>query len=193
MPGDATATANNLMANELLFRLGFVSDIIMIVCFLLLPLALYVLLEPVNKIFASLMVILVLVCVPILMLNLLNYFAALHVLSADYMTVFSTEQLNAQALLYLDLFTQGYLIAGIFTSLWLLPLGYLVFKSSYFPRIFGVLLIIGPSVFLIDHFTVFLVLSFYDNIMHTVLTLPATIAEFAICGWLLVKGANVPE
>jgi hypothetical protein len=81
VPGDAAATVNNIMASESLFRFAFVSGLIGQVCFILLGLALYVLLKPVNKNLALLMVIFVLVSVPIAMLNLLNQFAALLLLS----------------------------------------------------------------------------------------------------------------
>jgi hypothetical protein len=77
VPGDAATTVNNIMASESLFRLGFVIDLIHYTILMLLPLALYKLLKPVNKNHALLMVILVLVGVPIAMLNLLNQFAAL--------------------------------------------------------------------------------------------------------------------
>ena len=192
VPGDAAATANNIMANELLFRLSFVSDLIMALCWFLLGLALYVLLKPVNKKIALLMVLSFLAGVPIIMLNLLNHFAALLLLNgADYLTVFTTDQLHALVLLFLTLHKHGYIIAAIFTSFCLLPLGYLVYKSGYFPRVLGLLLLIGPIFGLIDHFAVFLFPSFAD--FSILVTLPLIIAEFSTCGWLLLKGAKIPE
>ncbi len=192
VPGDAAATANNIMANELLFRLGFVSDIIMITSFLLLPLAFYVLLKPVNKNLASLMVIFVLASVPISFINMLNYFAPLLLLSgAEYLTVFEAGQLHAQVMLSLNSFEAGYFIAQIFHGLWLFPLGFLVYKSGYFPRIWGVLLMIACFSFLIPVFTFFLAPS------YEVITYPGIVvmivAEFGFCGWLLVKGAKVQQ
>jgi len=188
VPGDAAATANNIMANELLFRIGFVSDLIMLTCFLLLPLALYVLLKPVNKNLASLFVLFALVTVPIMMLNMINQFAALLLLSgADYLTVFEAGQLHAQVLFFLNLHLAGYYIAQIFFGLWLLPLGYLVYKSGYFPRILGVLLMIGCFGYLIDAFTFFL------------FNYEANIGLFTFWGelifplWLVLKGAKIPE
>ena len=144
VPGDATTTAENIMTNEFLFRIGFLFDIINFTGFLLLPLALYVLLKSVSKNTASLMVVFVLASVPISMLNMLNHFAAQLLLSgADYLTVFTTDQLNALALFFLNMHEYGALIATIFHGLWLLPLGYLVYKSGFFPRIMGILLIIA--------------------------------------------------
>ena len=192
VPGDAATTANNIMANEGLFRLGFVSDLIMITCFLLLPLALYVLLKPVNKNLALLMVLFVLASVPVSFINLLNHFTPLLLLSgADYLTVFEASQLHAQVMLSLNLFEAGYLIAQIFHGLWLLPLGYLVYKSGYFPRILGVLLMIACFGFLIESLQYFLFPG-YEVITYPALAV-TPIAEFSFCGWLLVKGAKIPE
>ena len=191
VPGDATATANNIMASGGLFRLGFAMDLIMIACFLFLPLVFYVLLKPVNKNHASLMVIFVLVSVPISFISMIYHFGTLQLLSADYLTAFTTGQLHAQVMSYLDLYTTGVSIATIFHGLWLLPLGYLVYKSGYFPRIFGVLLMIACFGFLIQALTFFFAPS------HEVITYPGIvimiIAEFGFCGWLLVKGAKTPE
>jgi hypothetical protein len=126
VPGDAATTANNIMASESLFRIGSVSDLIAQIIFILLVLVLYKLLKPVNKNHALLMVIFALVGVPIAMLNLLNQFAALLLLSgADYLTVFTADQLQALVMLFLDLQKHGVFIAQIFWGLWLFPLGYL--------------------------------------------------------------------
>jgi len=191
VPGDAAATANNIMANEGLFRLAYMSDLIMITCMVLLPLVLYVLLKPVNKNMALLMVIFALVSVPIMYTNMLNHFAPLLLLSgADYLTVFAADQLNAQVMLFLNLHTAGYNV--IYFGLWLLPLGYLIYRSGYFPRILGVLLMIACFGFLIQSFAFFLLPPSY-----VVITYPGTVVgilgEFGFCGWLLLKGAKIPE
>ena len=90
------------------------------------------------------MVILFLVSVPIAMLNMLNQFAALLLLSgADYLIVFTADQLQAFVTLFRDLHEVGFMIAYIFWGLWLFPLGYLVFKSGFLPRILGILLMVS--------------------------------------------------
>ncbi len=189
VPGDATTTANNIMASESLFRLGFVSGLITQTIQILLVLVLYQLLKPVNKNHALLMVIFALVGVPIAMLNMLNQSVALLLLSsADYLTVFEAGQLQALMMLFLDLQEHGVFIASIFWGLWLLPLGYLVFKSGYIPRILGILLIIGGLGYLIDFVTFFLFPNF-----------DATISQFTFLGelllplWLLIKGVDVEQ
>ena len=135
VPGDATATANNIAASELLFRISFVTDLISQTVFILLVLVLYKLLRPVNPDHAALMVIFALVGIPIAMLNLINQAAVLLLLSgADYLTGFEPDQLDTLVMLFLDLQKHGVNIAQIFWGLWLFPLGYLVYKSGFLPR-----------------------------------------------------------
>ena len=185
--GDAATTASNIMANELLFRLGIVSDLLAPLVLILVVLFLYRLLKPVNKNMAWLMVIFLLLGVPIALLSKLNQFAALQLLSgADYLTVFTTEQLQALALLFLRLHDRGGTIAAIFWGLWLFPMGYLVFKSGFFPRILGVLLMISCFGYLINSFAIFL--------GYTVNTgLFAALGEVLFLLWLLIKGVNVEQ
>jgi len=189
VPGDAAATAANIMASESLFRLSIVSALFVQINQILLVLVLYKLLKPVNKIHASFMVVFALAAVPIAMLNEFNQFAALLLLSgADYLTAFGTDQVNAQMMLFLDLHEHGIFIAQLFWGLWLYPMGYLVYKSGFLPRIIGVLLMIGCFGYLIDS----VVFILFPNI-------DATISGFTFWGelilplWLLIKGVNVEE
>jgi hypothetical protein len=188
VPGDAATTANNIMASESLFRTGIVSSLIGQMIFILLVLFLYKLLKPVNKKHALLMVIFWLVGVPIAMLNELNQFAPLLLLSdADYLTIFKADQLHAQVMFFLDLHNDGILIAQIFWGLWLFPLGYLVFKSDFIPRILGILLMIACFGYLIDSFTIILFPSFKGIALFTFW------GELLFPLWLLIKGVNVEQ
>ena len=186
--GDAAITANNIMASESIFRLGIVNDLIAQTVGILLVLVLYKLLKPVNKNQALLMVIFALVGIPIVMLNLLNQFAAQLLLSgANYLTVFAADQLQALVMLFLNLDEHGFFIAHIFWGLWLFPMGYLVYKSGYIPRILGILLIIAGFGYLIDFVTFFFVPSFGPIKMFTF------IGEVLFPLWLLIKGVNVEQ
>jgi len=189
VPGDAAATANNIVTSESLFRLGFMSNLIAFTVNVFVALLLYKLLKPVNKSMASLMVILILIGLAIGMLNELNQFAALLLLGgADHLTAFTADQLQAFAALFLDIYQHGFSIAHIFWGLWLFPLGYLVFKSGFLPKVIGVLLIIAGLGYLVD-FTLFFL--FPD--------ITVTISEFTFVGevllilWLLIKGVNVEQ
>ena len=185
--GDAAATASNIMASESLFRLGIVLNLFIFIGQIFLVLALYQLLKVVNKNMAVLMVIFALAAVPIAMLNELIQFAVLPLLSgADYLKVFPAEQLQALAYLFLRLHTQGFNIAQIFWGLWLFPMGYLVFKSGFLPRILGILLMIGCFGYVIQSFAAFLG---YDMsiIFFT------SWGELFFPLWLLIKGVNVEQ
>lgn len=185
--GDAGTTAGNIMASESLFRLGIVSDLLAPIVLILVVLILYKLLKPVNKNMALLMVIFLVAGVPIALLNKLNQFAVLLLLSgADYLTVFTTEQLQALVLLFLRLYNQGSTIAFIFWGLWLFPLGYLVFKSGFFPGILGVLLMIACFGYLIDTFATFLGYTINAGMF-------AALGEVLFILWLLIRGVNVEQ
>ncbi len=190
-PGDAATTAKNIMASEGVYLFAFLTNALMLLSGFFLPLALYVVLKPVDKNYAALFVILLLISVPIMAFNLVNQFAVL-VLLRDYLTVFDVDQIHALVILFLDLEEIGYAIGKIFFGLWLLPLGYLVYKSGYFPRVLGGLLVIGCFGYLIDFTTFFLFSSSYESIA-AVIMLPTLISELAFTFWLVVKGANVPD
>jgi hypothetical protein len=195
VPGDVTTTANNIMANELLFRMGIIGSLVTQVIQIFVVLLLYKLLKPVNKNYAVLMVVFALVGIPIAMLNTLNRVAALVLLNgADYLKLFGADHLHTLVKLFLDLNEQGVFIASIFWGLWLLPLGYLVYKSGYFPRILGVFLIIGGFGYLLDSFTHFILPNYanYEAIFVVVIPL-LTIGELLFMGWVVLKGANLPE
>jgi hypothetical protein len=189
VPGDAIATADHILASERLFRIGFVVDLLHQTCFLLLAWALYVLFKSVMKNLALLMVLFVVVSVAIQCVNLLIQFTALELVSGpDYSTLLEADPLHAQVVLVLNLHDHGILIAQVFFGLWLLPLGYLVFKSGQLPRILGILLMIGCFGYLIGSVQYFL----FPN--YEVITYPglavATIAEFLLPAWLLIKGVE---
>jgi hypothetical protein len=190
LPGDATATATSILASEALFRLGFVGELVHMTSFFFLTLALYLLFRPVDKALASLLVLFALVAVPIEMLNSLNNLAALLLFEgADYLSAIPVDQLNAQAMFFLDLQDHGYFIAQVFTGLWMLPLGYLVLKSGFFPKILGILLIIGCFGQLVGSLQSFLLPSLevitYPGLVASIL------AELSFTLWLLIKGASV--
>jgi len=189
VPGDAAATVKNIAASESLFRLSLVSDLIRLMFLMLLPLVLYKLLKPVNKNIASLMVIFALVSVPISMLNELNHFAVLLLSSgAGYLTAFKADQLNTLVMFFLELRKYGTFIPQVF-SLWVLLLGYLVFKSGFLPRILGILLMLVGLCYMVSAFLFFL----FPNFDATILGLFAFIAESLLYLWLLIKGVNVEE
>jgi Domain of unknown function (DUF4386) len=189
VPGDAAATANNITAAESLFRLGAVSGLIFQVIFLVLAMTLYRLFKEVDQAHSSLMVALVVAAVPVAFLNMLNQFAVLHLLGgADYLTVFEPAQLNAAAMFFINLHSQGIITAEIFWGLWLLPFGLLILRSNFIPRFLGVLLIIACAGYLIDSLTRML-FPHYEAIVSPIAGV-LKIGELAIILWLLIKGVK---
>ncbi len=187
MDQDAVATAASILANEALFKASFISDLIGQTAFLLLGLTLYRLLFHVNKSHAVVMVAFVAVSVPMAMLNLLNQFAAIHLLSGiDYLQVMASDQLIAQAMFFLELQKYGVFITEIFWGLWLFPFGYLVYKSGYYPKTIGILLMGGCFGYLIEFFVQFLLPS-YPMISYPGLAV-ATVGEISAIAMLLIHG-----
>jgi hypothetical protein len=186
--GDAAATASHIMASESLFRLAIVSNLLNAVCFIFVALLLYQVLKPVNKNMALLMVILNLLGVPILMLNELNRLAVLLLLGDAHLTVFTPDQVHALVPFFLNLHALGINIAVIFWGLWLFPMGYLVFKSGFLPRIIGVLLMIGCFGYLLQSFVAFLLPNLGVNLAQF-----TAWVEVLLPLWLLIKGINVEQ
>ena len=98
---------------------------------------------------------------------------------------------NALVLLLLDMQHYGFLIAQIFFGLWLVPMGYLAYKSGMFPKALGVVLIVGGVCYLVDMLAAFLVPDLGKQI-HGFLAIPPTIAEVWMVGYLLIKGVKAP-
>ena len=187
VPGDAIRTADNILASESLFRLGIVSDMLASLVMLMVALVLYQLLKPVHRNMALLMVIFVLIAVPIALFNKINEFAALQLLSGgDDLSAFTADQLQALALFFLRLHSRGGNIAFIFWGLWLFPLGYLVFKSGFLPRILGILLMITCFGYVINSFASFL--GYTVNVGTF-----AALSEILFILWLLIKGVNTEQ
>jgi hypothetical protein len=186
---DLAATARSMMASEGLFRIGFVSFLLTAVFFLLSAWALSVLLKPVNEDLASLFVLLNLGGVAVWCVSQLSELAALLLLSsADYLEVFEADQLQALAMLFLSLYQNGFMIAQLPLNLWLFPLGYLVFKSGFLPRILGILLIADGFAMLIWFFQFFFFPGY--EAVSTVGLAVGLIAEGLFCLWLLIKGVK---
>lgn len=142
--GDAAATARNILAHEQLYRLGFAAGIIVCLCGLPLTLIFYNFFKLVNRSLAFLEVFFALVTISIESVNLLNHFAPLILLGGGrYLSVFNAEQLQALAYMPLVLQAVGYNLSLAVFAFDCIITGYLIFTSTFFPRILGVLLAIA--------------------------------------------------
>lgn len=190
VPGDAAATASNILASEGLFRIGFVADAIMLLSDVAIAVLFYALLKPVSPILALMAAAFRLVQAAVLGFNLLNYHAVLLLLSGGgYAAAFEAGQLHELVMLFLDMHGHGYDLGLLFFALSNAVLGYLVVKSDRFPGILGVGLMASAAVYMLGSFTHFL---FPDHLSAIApLYLVPLIAELSLALWLLVKGGRL--
>lgn len=187
--GDAATTATNITGSAGLFRLSFVGDLVSAVLFFLAAWALYLLLKPVQPGIALALVLLNLAGTAVYVTNLLNQWAAMLLLGgADYLKAFQIGQLQALAMFFLTLHENGFWISQIFFATWLLPLGYLVYKSGFLPRILGIVIMVHFVGWLATFFQFFL---FPGLQALTSVTYPlGLISELGLTLWLLIMGAK---
>jgi hypothetical protein len=188
--GNAAATANNIASHEPLFRFGILSELLSAALWIFVTLALYRLLKGVDHGLAILMVILgSLMVTPIFFMNSVNDVAALlFARGGDFFTVFDKPQRDAFVMLFLRMHHYGDLANSIFWGLWLLPLGILVYRSRFLPRILGAWLMVGCLGYLGLSFTGFLFPN-YENKLFTYAQ-PLMIGELAFMLWLVIRGAR---
>jgi hypothetical protein len=193
VPGDAVTTASNVVANSGLVRVGLVADLFQATVWIFLGMTFYLLLKQVNKSMAGAMVVLVAVGAAIVCLNDVFQIAAVRVATdASYASAFGVSGSNALVLLLLDIHHYGFLIAQIFFGLWLVPLGYLSYRSGMFPKVLGIALIVGGACYLVGMLAVFLVPDFGEK-LNVFVTIPSAIAEIWMVLYLLVVGVRVQK
>ena len=191
---DAAATVRNIVASERLFRFGIVVELLAHTIFLVLPFVLYRLLSPVDQNAAVLMVAFAAVSVPIDFVINIDKLNILSLLSgADYLRAHSTDDLQSRVMLSLDSYNNGILVAKVFWGLWLLPFGYLVFRSGFLPRVLGILLMIGCFSYLLDFTGRALLPGYGHSALAPFVRLPAAFGELGICLWLLIVGTSEPK
>jgi hypothetical protein len=189
--GDAAATAHNIVTHELLYRLGFAVEVFYCAfCNVPILLIFYNLFKVVNKNVALLMVFFDLVTTAIESISMLAHFAPLVFLGGGhYLSAFTAEQLQASAYMSLQLFEHGFAISLVFFGLDCLVTAYLIVRSTFLPRILGVLLAIEGLGYLINSFAAFLAPALQARIFPYFMV--TGIGEVALCLWLLVMGVNV--
>jgi hypothetical protein len=188
--GDPATTAGNVLANPGLVRLGVVADLFQATEWVFLAMALYLLLQHVNKNAGRAMVVLVAIGAAITCLNDVFEYAAVRVATdGAYVAAFGATGSNALVLLLLDIQHYGFLIAQIFFGLWLMPLGYLAYRSGMFPRALGVALNVAGVCYLVDMLVLFLVPDFGKQV-NAFLVIPPTIGEMWMAVYLFTKGTR---
>lgn len=185
VPGDAAATASNILSHDGLYRLGFAIYMIEMVCQIIMTVLIYDLLKPVNRSVSLLAAVLGLVGCGIKTISRLFYFAPLLVLGGThYLSVFSGEQLSAISLLSLRVNDIGAGIALVFFGFYAVLKGYLVIRSTFLPHALGWLTVLGGIGWL-----AYLSPPFGDRVFSFI-ALFGIVGALVNIGWLLVVGVN---
>jgi hypothetical protein len=185
--GDAAATAANILAHQPLYRLGFACALVATACYVAVTALFYNLFEPVSRTRSLLAAFFSLVgCAIQAAFNCLVLLAPLVLLgNGHYLSVFKAEQLQALTLMFLKLRAQAHTSGMVFYGLYGLLIGYLIFRSTFLPRILGMLLVLGGLGYL----------TFLSpplaNDLYPYNLVPGALGGVSLMLWLLVVGVNV--
>jgi hypothetical protein len=139
---EAPVTIEHILTHASQFRIGFVINLFSVAFFLLAAWALYVLLKPVNKDLALLFLLFNVAGFAVWLFSSLCLFASLILLNGTgAIKAFQPDQLQALAVFFFGVYKTGVVIAQVPYGVWLFPLGYLVLKSRFLPKVLGMLLI----------------------------------------------------
>lgn len=191
--GDALATANKILTNELLFRTGIINDLFSAAICVFMLLVLYRLFRHVNEGQAKLMVILFFLTLPVVFIMGAFNITSLMILKGEILKTFETSQRQDLAMLFLNINDKGTLTLQLFWGLWLIPFGQLVYKSGFIPRIIGVFLIINGVAYIVPCF-ISLLFPNYQTLVSQFAMPFLILGEISITLWLLIKGAvSIPQ
>lgn len=189
VPGNASATAGNILANDGLFRAYIVAGIVSQLFFIATVLALYRLLEGVNRTLAAVMALLILIDSPLAFVGIANQVATLSLLrGGDFLAAFDQPQRDALAVFLIHVDAKGVLVSEIFWGLWLLPLGVLVYRSGFLPRFLGLWLAVNGIAYVVMSLTGILAPAYAKAVGD--IALPVLFGELALTLWLLIRGAR---
>jgi hypothetical protein len=137
--GDAAATASNILANEPVFRLAIAAALLAVAFHIVDAVLFYYLLKPVSRSFSLLAAFFLLAASGIqAFAGLLQVGAVVALTGGHSFSAFSVEQLQAIALMLLNWNVQSYNTYLVFFGFWCIVIGYLIFRSTFLPRILGV-------------------------------------------------------
>lgn len=188
---DAAATAANIRAHELLFRLAAASNLVATACYIVVTALFYKLFAPVNRSVSLAAAFFSLVGCALGAISSLFQFAPLTVLGgAKYLDVFNPGQLQALSLLFLKVSARASAICLGFFGFYCLLIGYLILRSRLMPRVVGALMAFGGIGWLVSSFASLLSppLAAYLGAWSMA---PGILGEAAVTLWLLVAGINV--
>jgi hypothetical protein len=190
--GDPARTASNIMGAEFLFRAGVVGWLVVAILDVIVALALYVVLRPVNRSLSMLAAWFRLVYAAIFVASVANLLVSVQLLSDAAYTALGASQINAQAMIALDAFKNGWALGLVLFGVSLGLLGYLVYVSGYIPKLLGALLLIAAAGYMVANLGKIMVPAL-GGTMDTVVAVPAAIGELALAVWLLARAARLPD
>jgi hypothetical protein len=190
--GNAAATADNIAAHQWLFRLGIAADLMAAVVLIFLVFAFYRLFKDVDQHLAVLVIVLGGVMPALIdFVNVVHDAGALMIVQAPaFLSVFDKPQRDALAMLFLRLHAHQITAAEILWGAWLFPLGILVYRSGFLPRVIGVWLVLNGIAYVVLSVTGLLAPQYQDTAFLA--AQPALIGEIVLTLWLLIKGARPP-
>jgi Domain of unknown function (DUF4386) len=187
---DAATTASKIMAEPALYRMGFFADFVALTAGMVIAVLFYRLLKPLSPTLALLDLMLAIVSNVVSIVALILLFAPLILLNGGpYWKALQPAQLQELALLSIRLYELGYAINLMLFGLECLVAGYLIFKSTFLPRILGALLAVGGVCYVINSFVDFMPAHFADFLFPYIL-LPSLLAETLLALWLTIVGLN---
>lgn len=185
--GNAAATAQKIVEHEFLFRLDKAFGLVTSVLFIVIALLLYNFFKQVDRYQALLMVALVLVGVSIGFVSESVELTALKLFKEDTLQPFTKEQAQYLAMTMLKISSNIGQMLTLFWGLWLFPLGWLVYKSRFFPRLLGILLVINGVGYVIHAFTFVLFPGQLSTVLKFIFPM-YFLGELPFALWLLIKG-----
>ena len=186
---DAEATADNIMASQMLFRTGVFSLLVVLLCDVLAAWGLYIFLEPVNRSISLLTAWLRIVYAAMLGAAIFNLIDVMLLVRGEYPAAFGAEQLPDRVMLSLDAFNDTWSIGLVIFGIHILLLGYLAFKSGYIPKVFGILMIIASFGYVITYAAELFITGqeTVRNIIEWIFIAPQVVGEVGLALWLVVK------
>lgn len=193
VPDNPTATAANIAAHEFLYRTAIVSGILSHLFLLFLGLTLFHIFQNVDKRIARVLLASIMISAGIAVVNMLNHFAALYVLShTEVLKAFTREQLNAMAMVFLKLANSpGQGLLEIFWTPFYFSFGLLVIRSRFLPKPLGILLMIMGAGFAVNVLEKFLFPQFHPAAFTQLAMFGGALGGIPTILWLLIKGARV--
>jgi Domain of unknown function (DUF4386) len=187
--GDAVATISKLLSNEFLFRSGIAGNLASSVIFLFLALTFYRLFKNTDENLAKTLVVLVIVQTPVVFVSEALNVSALMVTKGELLKSFDMIQRQEFVLFLLRTSKYSIIVLEIFWGLWLIPLGQLILKSGYLPRIIGIFLILGGVAYVIEVMD-YILLSEKLSFITDFFPIFYTVGELSTVLWLLIKGVK---